>query len=373
LIYAGLERRQLFSGQDIRLIMATSSRIPSIHTYGLDWHLHNSEAFEELIIRPLAPWFTMRLESWDQAKKSFASTCASDPNAIHIFCQIPPPLELGSRLPSRMVWLPMWDHVQHFSATWWRSLPRHLKIVALSGRIAIRAKTAGLQIIRGSYYPNPTLINPCHWQSGRRLFYWNRIGLVGAQLLAALCTELEVNILYFRDDLDPNIDHEHYYTLPDTLGKTRVIRVPRFSSRRRYLEWISDQGINIYLAPRLTEGVGLNFLEAMTAGCAVLAANSPTMNEYISHGVNGWLLRQSRFHWFQSTLQWSWVRRMQRRIPMLRISPQQVLSSNQGWARIRSLNLEQIGRNARAQCILGHENWMKFLPDYANFISEWPN
>jgi glycosyltransferase involved in cell wall biosynthesis len=37
------------------------------------------------------------------------------------------------------------------------------------------------------------------------------------------------------------------------------------------------------------EGIGLSFLDAMAQGMVVIAANDATMNEYISHGVNGYL------------------------------------------------------------------------------------
>jgi hypothetical protein len=46
---------------------------------------------------------------------------------------------------------------------------------------------------------------------------------------------------------------------------------------------------NVYFAPRVAEGIGQTFLEAMARGQCVVAADNPTMNEYIVHGVNGLL------------------------------------------------------------------------------------
>ena len=46
---------------------------------------------------------------------------------------------------------------------------------------------------------------------------------------------------------------------------------------------------NVYFAPRLAEGIGQTFLEAMCRGQCVVAVDGPTMNEYIVHGVNGLL------------------------------------------------------------------------------------
>lgn len=46
---------------------------------------------------------------------------------------------------------------------------------------------------------------------------------------------------------------------------------------------------SLYIAPRESEGIGMSFLDAMANGLAVVGANNPTMNEYITHGVNGYL------------------------------------------------------------------------------------
>lgn len=46
---------------------------------------------------------------------------------------------------------------------------------------------------------------------------------------------------------------------------------------------------NVYFAPRMEEGIGQSFLEAMARGKCVVAPNQGTMNEYILSGLNGLL------------------------------------------------------------------------------------
>lgn len=46
---------------------------------------------------------------------------------------------------------------------------------------------------------------------------------------------------------------------------------------------------NVFFAPRLEEGIGQSFLEAMVRGQCVVAPNHGTMNEYILPGLNGLL------------------------------------------------------------------------------------
>jgi glycosyltransferase involved in cell wall biosynthesis len=61
--------------------------------------------------------------------------------------------------------------------------------------------------------------------------------------------------------------------------------------------WHADRGAaldelsrhNLYFAPRLREGIGLAFLEAMAMGLLVVAPARPTMTEYLTPGVNGLL------------------------------------------------------------------------------------
>ena len=50
---------------------------------------------------------------------------------------------------------------------------------------------------------------------------------------------------------------------------------------------------NVYIAPRASEGIGMGFLKAMSKGMIVLAHDSPTHNEYIAHGVNGFLFKEN--------------------------------------------------------------------------------
>lgn len=47
---------------------------------------------------------------------------------------------------------------------------------------------------------------------------------------------------------------------------------------------------NLYFAPRVSEGIGLSFLDAMSHGFPVAAVDASTMNEYIVHGRNGLLM-----------------------------------------------------------------------------------
>jgi glycosyltransferase involved in cell wall biosynthesis len=48
---------------------------------------------------------------------------------------------------------------------------------------------------------------------------------------------------------------------------------------------------DVYITPTRYEGFGLTLLEAMTAGCPLVATDIPVVNEIVQHGHNGWLTR----------------------------------------------------------------------------------
>jgi glycosyltransferase involved in cell wall biosynthesis len=67
-----------------------------------------------------------------------------------------------------------------------------------------------------------------------------------------------------------------------------------FSSQSEYQQLLG--AFEFYLAPRLAEGIGFSFLEAMARNRIVIAHNSSTMNEYIRHGKTGFLFSLKRVH-----------------------------------------------------------------------------
>ncbi|RLD78564.1 MAG: hypothetical protein DRJ07_13005, partial [Bacteroidetes bacterium] len=60
-----------------------------------------------------------------------------------------------------------------------------------------------------------------------------------------------------------------------------------FESKKELLTKINE--CSVFIVPRLYEGIGITFLEAMSLGKCVLSPDFPTMNEYIQHGYNGLL------------------------------------------------------------------------------------
>ncbi|MHB0928937.1 MAG: glycosyltransferase [Candidatus Nanopelagicales bacterium] len=91
----------------------------------------------------------------------------------------------------------------------------------------------------------------------------------------------------------------HVHLAPDAGRSTsrqllQQFRMPRVStstwSGDSSAYWQALRGANVAFAPRPMEGIGMAFLEAMSLGICVVAADLPTHNEYITHGLTGYLL-----------------------------------------------------------------------------------
>jgi glycosyltransferase involved in cell wall biosynthesis len=239
-------------------------------------------------------------------------------------------------------------------------LPKSLRIVAFSDAVALRAERAGLPVLRLKHYKDPGLLPLARWDHGLNLMYWNRTGLVGPEFLERLCGELGIRKLLFQSRIDPRVSTALSYHLPSRLGSTVVEEVAEFLPRRQYLERMAET--NLYLAPRASEGVGMTFLEAMARGCGVLAYDGPTMNEYVVHERNGFLLNSAAV---EPTI----LERVTRRIlRTARRSARRKVDTRQDWARLRATNWQAIGGTARQDHIEGHRNWLKSLPAFAAFI-----
>lgn len=331
-----------------------------ISAFALDWHVsRKSSAFYDLLITPLQPPLEIQL-------KPQSELMTHDLAKPVIFCQIPPPCEWLANPDAKLVWIPMWDNVRMRRQNWWDQLPKHLRIVAFSQAVAHRARQAGLTVLQLQYYKDPRTFGPTNWSGQRVLFYWNRTGLFSREFLQQLCTTLEVDQLLVRENLDPGTPSEARFSWPSRLKNTSVKVIDEALNQEAYLRLL--QQAHLYLAPRLFEGVGMSFLEAMASGCCVLAHNGATMNEYIRHGQNGVLFSRP---WSMHRLR----RAIQARLARLHAMPhpkfEAPIPMEQDWGELSQLDVVQMGHRARQDHQRGFEHWTHQLDEYRRFITDW--
>jgi len=335
--------------------------------YCLEWHITKSHAFSDVLVEPLKPYADIQLMPWEPTG---VSAQPFERGAVLIFCEVQPPDELLADPRARIVWLPMLDNVVGYPQEWWNRFPKSLRVVAFSEHVAQRARTAGLCVLRLKYFPDPKKFAPADWSRGRILFYWNRVGLASPALLRRICQAAQVQKLILRDQPDPGIASVSPLAIQSRLGRTAVEHLPAFLPREEYLRAVGEA--NIHIAPRVFEGAGMAFLEAMARGCAVFATDTPTMNEYIVHKENGYLFspRGAGLKWYR--LWQRWVGRiMGSRDSKDSLYVYTVPPRLQNWNEIARMDIESLGMTALKRHQAGYTEWQKQIECYARFILDW--
>ncbi len=330
---------------------------PKIIAYCMDWHITNSDAFRDMLTEPLKKYFNIELTAWDG---EHLPANAHQGSGSVVFCMLPPPIEFVQKTQQSVIWLPMWDQVQGYDQQWWNDLPKEIKVVSFSNPVTKFATAAGLEVLNLRYYKNPSEYKQVNWENGNKIFYWNRTGMIGPVFLENLCRVSRANELLFLGKIDPRIDKKMSYTLPGKFGDCAVKNL-RPTEREKFLKAVEPA--NIFIAPRIAEGVGMTFLEAMARGCAVLAYDAPTMNEYIQDGFNGLL-----FHNRKTSL----YRKLKNRFrsPFHSLATPYLLGEDQNWKSLKEIDFQALGNHARDSHIQGYQKWQDQISDYANFVSK---
>lgn len=192
------------------------------------------------------------------------------------------------KLPSKknFIFAPMYDQSGEDPIENWIEY-RDFKILCFSKVLGKKLSTLGFRTFSALYYPEPKPF-PQPPESGT-LFFWQR--------------RVELDWPLVRKLIPPGYLKKVHLHLAMDLGE------PVYPSENEkktvqftYSTWFENkdqvdvliQNHELYVAPRLTEGIGFSFLEAMAQGAIVIAANNPTMNEYILHEQTGFLYNPKR-------------------------------------------------------------------------------
>ena len=331
-----------------------------VKVFCTEWHLQKSPALDRVLVEPLKQHIDFEVVRWDARRidKCLPSDCVS------VFFLNLPPEDLLRDSGRRVIWIPMWDAVHAYTTSFWRTLPKHLRVVAFCDEVAKRAGAAGVPVLKLRYFVRPDAKNRAHWSNGRILFYWNRTGLIDLSFLKRLCRALKVEKLLYRNLPDRRLGNDGL-ELPDYIDKTKVQRLSDTWCFEEYQNAMHEA--NLFFAPRSREGIGLAFLEAMSRGCVVLACDQPTMNEYIEPNRNG-ILFSLPFHLRAAPRIMPWLHRINLRNVKM---PRMVLRVPRNIESLSELPLERIGEKAFADHEKGYEKWRQDLEAYRSFIAEW--
>jgi glycosyltransferase involved in cell wall biosynthesis len=227
------------------------------------------------------------------------------------------PKELEAFGADRVIIVPMLDACP-FDEAYWRDF-KAFKVFCFSTTLRDALISYGLEAWGVQYYPEDQE-DAIDWGSGLRGFFWPRTPAVDWPLVKRLTA-------------GSNFERMHLHgTSVSSQGEPGVETSEWFADQSEYRRCLA--GANVYFAPRLAEGIGLSFLEAMAMGLCVVAPDRPTMNEYIENGKNGLLY-----------------------------DPQKPEALDFSRAR-------ELGKAARSSCENGRQAWIDARADIRRFLEE---
>ncbi|NNM55452.1 MAG: glycosyltransferase family 4 protein [Spirochaetales bacterium] len=164
---------------------------------------------------------------------------------------------------------------------------KDFKILSFSKTLGKKLKAWGLRTFSTLYYPEPKPM-PSEPDPGS-LFFWQRRPEVAWPLIRQLLPAKYLKKVHLHFALDRG---EPVYPTEEEQKNLSFTLSTWFDTNEQIQKLIQKH--ELYVAPRLSEGIGFSFLEAMARGAVVIAVDSPTMNEYIQHEQTGYLFNPRR-------------------------------------------------------------------------------
>jgi hypothetical protein len=196
---------------------------------------------------------------------------------------------LSGRHPN-VTFTPMYDAMWRGGVFTWRPSFNYAKILCFSWALRRQVMRQAPVYAQVQYYPDPARFPASADFSTLRAFFWYRRRDIPIAQMLALAAGARFESLTIHDAPDPGHTAPFDWATPPHIG--RLARTVWTPDGRNFAEALA--AANVFFAPRPMEGIGMSFLEAMASGLCVVALDAPTMNEVISHGVNGLLYAPGR-------------------------------------------------------------------------------
>lgn len=191
-------------------------------------------------------------------------------------------LRLSGKHPN-VLFVPMYDAMRVGRKFYWHKKFSNTKVLSFCRTLhdeVVRRKAVGRYF---QFFPDPSAWKAVQDYEALRAFFWFRKRPIDANLVFSLCGETRIDEFRLHNAPDPGTEPLSLATAPPSIRQMEVSSwFDDFGSYKNAL-----QRSNVFFAPRLFEGIGMGFLEAMASGLCVVAPDNPTMNEYIENGKTG--------------------------------------------------------------------------------------
>lgn len=216
-------------------------------------------------------------------REDFQSLIDRENYAVVLFFQVTPSPAVARTLRHpNLIYVPMYDSVYDWTKEHWQAY-RSFRVVSFCQTVTQLLLEEGISVFPVQYYPEPQAFEPGHPDE---VFFWQRVGYFGTHQVTRLIQPPK------RLHLHVAMDPRHQGDLPteQEIADYKMTFTTWFETQEE--AWTLIRGKGIFIAPRMLEGIGMSFLEAMSMGKAVVAFDRPTMNEYIKDGITGYLFQE---------------------------------------------------------------------------------
>ena len=175
------------------------------------------------------------------------------------------------------IFFPMYDGAPSRKDDIWLSW-KDFNIINFSKTLHDELLNMGFSTFYIQYFPKPYEIKD--WGDEKSIFFWQRLTKLNFNTLYNIFKYLDLKNVHIHKAIDPSNDF-----VEPANNNLNIEYSVWYENKNEMLKDIEKSAF--YVAPRLYEGIGMSFLEAMSMGRCVISPNYPTMNEYIKDGETG--------------------------------------------------------------------------------------
>lgn len=192
--------------------------------------------------------------------------------------------ELIKRLNFKdVIIIPMYDGCYLYQDWEWKRF-ESFKFINFSSTLHNKLTDFGIKSHYRQYVPDPDNFSQVNYGKLNG-FFWQRTDYINWYKIRKLSEDTRFDRFHLHGAVDPG--HTYVSPTPEDIEHYRMTTSVWFDKREDYQLVLNNS--NLFFAPRLYEGIGMSFLEAMAKGMCVVAPHFPTMSEYIKHGETGLL------------------------------------------------------------------------------------
>ena len=206
------------------------------------------------------------------------------------------PYEIIKKIGSKnFIWAPMYDSLNFrnnfFKWIFWKQIySNNIKVLSFSQKIESYCKKNCINYLQLQYFEKPQKIET-KVNFPYNILFWNR-GDIKIEDWIEIFNPSDINKIYYIETPDPGKSTENINQKLLNQYKIKIIKREFRKDKNEFLDYLKK--VDIFVAPRKKEGIGLPVVEAISYGKYIIGFNDSTMNEYIFDNKIGKLFQNSK-------------------------------------------------------------------------------